>query len=202
MGHIYQITNKINDKKYIGFTSKSNYLNRWKEHLRHSRCDNSKNGSPVYKMSIIKAIKKYGESCFVVESLLEDTDNLWLLKVVEPFLIKIFLPEYNSTCGGDGILGYKHTEKTKILCGTTMRGKKHSQNTRDKMKLAHKGHRPCLIAHEKAKEKFGHRVQIDDLLFISKNDAARYLNIKYGLSRNTALRRISRGVRNFSENAV
>ena len=58
------------------------------------------------------------------------------------------------------------------------------------------------LPHEKAKEKFGHRVQIDDLLFISKNDAARYLNIKYGLSRNTALRRISRGVRNFSENAV
>lgn len=202
MGHIYQITNKVNGKIYIGFTSKFNYLDRWKSHLKHSRCDNSKNGSPVYNMSIIKAIKKYGESCFTVESLLEDMDDLWLLKVVEPFLIKIFVPEYNSTCGGEGVLGYKHTEKTKILCGMTMRGKKHSQTTRDKMKLAHKGYKPCLAAHEKAKEKFGHHVQIDNILFISKNDAARYLNIKYGLSRNTALRRISKGVKDFGENTV
>jgi hypothetical protein len=35
MGSIYLITNKINDKKYVGLTTRSIEI-RWKEHCRHS----------------------------------------------------------------------------------------------------------------------------------------------------------------------
>lgn len=193
LGHIYQIKNKVNGNRYIGFTSKTNYLERWKEHLRFSRCKTKK----CLKMTVVKAIRKYGENAFAIESLIEDKDNLWLLKVVEPFLIEVLSPEYNSTEGGEGTLGHKHSEETKRKCGMTMRGKKHSLETRRRMSESRKGIPPTPQAHARAKEVFGHRVMVDGIEFISKNDAANYIKNKYGISRNTALRRIDEGSSNF-----
>ena len=60
---VYCITNKINDKKYIGMTSRS-LEERWKSH-----CSASRNGSPFRFHS---AIRKYGEDSFITEILYED----------------------------------------------------------------------------------------------------------------------------------
>jgi group I intron endonuclease len=193
MAHIYQATNLLNGKRYIGFTSKSNYMDRWRQHITSSKYIKS----PAYNMSVVKAIKKYGADAFIVESLLEDTDDVWLLNIVEPFLIEHYSPEYNSTKGGEGILGYKHTEETKRICAMTMKGKKHSVEHCKYMKEVMKNHRPPPLAHERAKELFGHPIEIDGVAFISKNEAARILGEKYGLSRNTILRRIDSGCTSF-----
>jgi len=68
---IYLITNKNNNKMYIGQTTsyypcgrKGGYLYRWKRHIR-----NSKNN--IYETkALTNAIKKYGEKSFKVELLL------------------------------------------------------------------------------------------------------------------------------------
>ena len=148
-------------------------------------------------MSIVKAIRKYGEDSFHIESLLQDDDNLWLLKVAEPLLISVFLPEYNCTSGGEGALGYKHTDDAKRKFAMSMKGKKHTLSHRRLMSEKMKGRCPVPLAHKRAKELFGHPVKVDGVSFPSKNEAARYLKEKYGLSRNTALRRIDEGLSNF-----
>lgn len=65
IGRIYLITNLINDKKYVGVTTKT--LNRrFHQHLRQSE-------KPI-KLVIHQAIKKYGKTHFKIE-LIEELQN-------------------------------------------------------------------------------------------------------------------------------
>ena len=56
MYHFYKITNNINNKSYIGFTSRYHASIRWKEHLKDAR-----NGKGF---ALHAAIRKYGEDGF------------------------------------------------------------------------------------------------------------------------------------------
>lgn len=106
---VYQIINKINNKKYIGITSRS--LNkRFNEHKKHLNC------------GIAKAIVKYGEENFYIEKIEEckDWDNLLER---EKFWISKINPEYNQTLGGEGLLGFNHTEETKNKISLKNKGK-------------------------------------------------------------------------------
>ena len=94
MAYIYQITNDINGKIYIGKTEFS-LEKRWKEH-----CDDayreSKEKRPLYS-----AIRKYGIEHFHME-LIEETDNP---EEREEYWIEqkqSFKNGYNATMGGDG----------------------------------------------------------------------------------------------------
>ncbi len=58
--YVYQITNLINNKKYIGITN--NYIKRWSNH----KSGNSKN------MVIGRAIEKYGIENFKFEILFDN----------------------------------------------------------------------------------------------------------------------------------
>ena len=94
MAYIYQITNDINDKIYIGKTE-FDIQKRFKEHCRDAfkRFDEKR---PLYS-----AMRKYGIEHFRVE-LIEETDNpderetYWIEKK------ESFLNGYNATLGGDG----------------------------------------------------------------------------------------------------
>ena len=55
--YVYQITNQVNNKVYIGITN--NYKKRWENH----KCNNNPS------MAIAKAIKKYGKDNFIFEVL-------------------------------------------------------------------------------------------------------------------------------------
>lgn len=55
---VYQIVNKINNKKYIGITSKS-ISTRFTQHKKQLNC------------GIADAIKKYGEENFYIEKINE-----------------------------------------------------------------------------------------------------------------------------------
>ena len=103
MGYIYCITNILNQKKYIGKTTKT-VEQRFKEHCNDSkrkRCE---------KRPLYNAMNKYGINNFIVETLKEcDNDKL---EKYEQYYIKKFNTYghtgYNATKGGDGSILYDY----------------------------------------------------------------------------------------------
>lgn len=94
MAYIYQITNDINGKIYIGKTENS-IEKRFQEHCIDSR-KKEKGHRPLYA-----AMRKYGIEYFHIE-LIEETDNP---EEREIFWIEqkgSFKYGYNATIGGDG----------------------------------------------------------------------------------------------------
>ena len=88
MGFIYLIENKINNKKYVGLTTRTIDA-RWKEHLRHS------------EEAIDIAIDKYGYVNFVCTQLEECPDEI--LDEREQYWIayyNTYKDGYNCTEGG------------------------------------------------------------------------------------------------------
>ena len=108
MGYIYKITNRINDKIYIGQTSRSIEM-RWKEHVRHAFEPNVAG----YNSHFYKSIRKYGISNFTVD-LIEKCSN-GLMNEREIFWIDFynsFNPKYgyNLTRGGEGTRSINYEE--------------------------------------------------------------------------------------------
>lgn len=98
-GVIYKITNKINNKVYIGKTELS-IDQRWSQHMR----DADKKDYPLYR-----AIRKYGKENFSIEEI-ERCDSE-ILSQRECYWIQYynsFLKGYNATLGGEGKLLYDH----------------------------------------------------------------------------------------------
>ena len=94
MAYIYQITNDINGKIYIGKTERT-IEERFKEHCKdYTRRDYEKR--PLYR-----AMKKYGVEHFHIE-LLEETDNPEEREVYWIEQKRSFKEGYNATLGGDG----------------------------------------------------------------------------------------------------
>lgn len=96
MCYIYCITNKLNDKKYVGKTS-STIEKRFKEHINESQRERS-NNRPLYR-----AMRKYGAENFEVTLLevcdvevLSDREMFWIDK------LDTLKNGYNATIGGDG----------------------------------------------------------------------------------------------------
>lgn len=94
---IYKITNKINNKIYIG--QSKNIEQRWKEHVRHSKDKYSRN-----KPYIHSAINKYGKDNFKFEVLeeckFEELDEREKYYIAE-YKSNVKGIGYNSTPGGD-----------------------------------------------------------------------------------------------------
>lgn len=94
MAYIYQITNDINGKIYIGKTERSIQC-RWQEHCRDYLKRDYEN-RPLYR-----AMNKYGIEHFHIE-FIEETNNP---KEREKYWIeqkRSFKNGYNATLGGDG----------------------------------------------------------------------------------------------------
>jgi len=120
-------------------------------------------------------------------------------------LIKELKPKYNSTLGGEGILGYKHTEETKIKCGLSTLGRKESEEHKrwrsQKIKEGWKNqnvNKKIEVSNSKLNSNSQRiEIEIEGIKFKSINDAARWAMDKYGIGRNTAIRYIKEG-RSFS----
>lgn len=94
---IYKITNLINNKIYIGYTTKS-----LEERFYFHCIRNDKN-----KMPIVRAIKKYGKENFKIELLEESTDDKYIHNEREKYWINLLDAKnpkigYNIAFGGDG----------------------------------------------------------------------------------------------------
>lgn len=113
-GFIYKITNRVNNKVYVGQT-RFTLEHRWKQHIYESKRDLSK---PLYK-----AIIKYGISNFYIEPLeevpyekLNEREIFWIAE------LDTFNKGYNATKGGQGKLtiyqdSYFEEIKDLYLCG-------------------------------------------------------------------------------------
>lgn len=129
---IYKVTNKVNDKYYIGLTT-STLEKRKIEHI-----SNSKNPD----MYFTRALQKYGPENFDWE-IIDTADDIEMLQIKEMFWIwhwKSHSPlGYNLTDGGEGTFGYIHTEEAKEKNRKAHLGYKHTEewkrNRRNKMKL-------------------------------------------------------------------
>ena len=132
---VYKITNKINNKIYIGQTVKT-ITERFSKHI---------NSVKRHSISYIhRAIRKYGKENFIIEEI-EKCNSSDQLNEREIFWIKKLnskLPNgYNLTDGGGGISGYKLSKETKqkiskSLIGNACAKGKHwklSNKTKEKM---------------------------------------------------------------------
>lgn len=105
MGFIYKVTNKINQKVYIGKTLES-VEKRYKEH-----CQEAKNKRTNHRPFHF-ALNKYGIENFEVETL-EEVDNS-IIDAREQYWIQYYQSYilygngYNATLGGDGTIKYDY----------------------------------------------------------------------------------------------
>ena len=102
MGYIYCITNKINQKKYIGKTLNTVEC-RWKEHLKDYK------RRKYEKRALYDAMNKYGVENFECETIGEFPDNI-LEEMEQNFIgeYNTYHYGYNLTIGGDGKQLYDH----------------------------------------------------------------------------------------------
>lgn len=125
-GYIYKTVNLVNGKIYVGQHVATVFNKRYK-------------GSGT----ILKAaFKKYGKENFTC-TLLEQAETKEALDVLEvEWISKLDArnPEvgYNIALGGKGSSGYKHTEEYKQLMRELNLGKTMSEESRQKMRDAHK----------------------------------------------------------------
>lgn len=128
VGTVYAFINKVNKKIYIGKTILTP-SERWSEHKYMAFKKKQKNRFYI-------ALRKYGWNGFdkiVIYQTQEfsnpkDPDNIIIEK--ERFYINLFRSDsidfgYNSTKGGDGIVGYRHTKETREKMSLDRSGKNH-----------------------------------------------------------------------------
>lgn len=89
---IYKVTNKLNNKKYIGFT-----CNPRVRFYQHTKAETD--------TAIHRAIRLYGCSNFKFEIIYQSKDFDYTLKIMEPYFIEeydTYKSGYNSSKGGSG----------------------------------------------------------------------------------------------------
>ena len=93
LGFIYKITNKLNNKIYIGKTVNSIQY-RWDQHVSAAYANKDKN---EYNFLLHKAIRKYGTNAFEVETIeevknenLSERESYWIAFYNSCILILFF----------------------------------------------------------------------------------------------------------------
>jgi group I intron endonuclease len=94
MAYIYKITNKLNNKSYIGKTEYT-IEHRWKEHIRASRYKRNQS------RALYRAMNKYGvenfECVLIKETSTPNEDESFFIQKYDTYH-----NGYNETLGGDG----------------------------------------------------------------------------------------------------
>lgn len=111
---VYQATNIVNGKTYIGVTRTSlerrKYMHVW---LAHNR---KKNGDPVFA----KAIRKYGASSFIFE-VVKEFETIEEAMDFERLTIDQLRPAYNMCAGGYGPTHHKWSDVQRERVRESMR---------------------------------------------------------------------------------
>ena len=136
---IYKITNKINNKIYIG---QSNDIKRRKNEHRCIKHETNK--------SLKKAYIKYGLENFEFQVLEEC--KLEELNDKEKYWVELLKPQYNRTSGGDGSPNHKVSDETKQLL--KQKGKEFWNNLDEetKKKIINQNLKRPIIGHKVSEE--------------------------------------------------
>lgn len=176
MAYIYQITNDINGKIYIGKTEFS-IEKRFKEHCADAFKDRNE------KRPLYAAMRKYGIEHFHIE-LIEETDNPEEREVFWIENKRSFKNGYNATIGGDGkhyidydlvISTYKELNS---IIDTALKLNIHRDSVSN---ILRQNNIPIISSSEINLKKFGKITNMysleDEFLrsFPSTNEAARYM---------------------------
>lgn len=159
MYRIYKITNKVNQKIYIGQTNKSPE-DRLNEHII-----NAENGKMFH---LSKAIRKYGKENFIIETIdyalnkqdINDKEIYW----IQELKANNRLYGYNMTAGGEGGNAY--------LCKTEEEMKEIKQKISKKLKGKLNGNHTSVYMKN---------IQTGEIiLFESGNECGDYLTKEFG----------------------
>lgn len=128
---VYLLTNKINNKIYVGVTN--NYPKRMREHKA------AKNNFPISR-----AIRKYGWENFDSQILFESVDCSHTYLVAESKFIKQYNSQnpdvgYNLTSGGQETPGYTPSKETRLLMRNRKLGKKLGVQQKRSISESNKG---------------------------------------------------------------
>ena len=177
MAYIYQITNDINGKIYIGKTEFS-IEKRFKEHCSDAFRDRNE------KRPLYAAMRKYGIEHFHIE-LIEETDNPEEREVFWIENKRSFKNGYNATKGGDGV---RYLDYDLIIA--TYQELKSEKETAKKLKVDIGSVRIALKEHDEKiytsqevnRKKYGTVIKqldknTDELIqvFATAKDAARHI---------------------------
>lgn len=189
MFYIYKITNKINNKIYIGKTN--NLYQRMHAHLhiaRHGATNEFYQNNGKYNY-IHRSIAKYGEENFTFESI-DQHENEDMIFKLEIFYITKYSSNirefgYNLTDGGEGSSGRKQSEISKQKIREKAIGRLHSEETKKQMSISRSGE-GC--GHSKLTKE-----QIPEILKLRENGLS-YAKIgkMFGVSK-TTIRKICTG---------
>ena len=172
MGYIYKITNKINNKIYIGQTKKT-IEQRFQEHLKKAKIHTNR--------YLYDAMNKYGYDNFMVSQIEECSNNK--LDEREIYWIAYYKSNnkkygYNMTAGGGGGDTWTNNpckEEMSKKLSQAQKGKKHKMSTEWKQNIS-----------KSNKEKKTIQIDKDEL----KQDIKNFMSIedickKYNLGRRT-----------------
>jgi group I intron endonuclease len=168
---IYLITNKVNNKKYVGQTIKS-IKTRWKRHCW--ACTLKSN-----RMTISNAILKYGKENFFIKEI-DTAINLESANQKEIEWAKYydcFSPNgYNLKAGGRKYLYM--SDETKLKIGMKNKGRKASPETLIKLSNSHKGIIPSVETRLKLSiANKGRKPHINTNLAASRRNSKSYILI-------------------------
>jgi group I intron endonuclease len=131
-GYVYLVTNLVNGKKYVGYTTRT-IAKRWKEHLTLAA-----RGSLLYFHC---ALRKYGLDNFRVELLETVVGTQVEIQAAEVRYIASqgsLAPDgYNLTVGGEGTHDFSVNARERVAAA--QRGRPRSEELRRKVSLALKG---------------------------------------------------------------
>jgi group I intron endonuclease len=125
LGKIYKIKNLVNQKEYVGCTI-STLRKRFEEHI--FRCTKSDSNT-----KLCNSIRKYGSDKFIIE-LIEECELSSIYEREKFYIneIKTFDSGLNSTIGGEGCLGYKHSKEIREKISKLIKeGRSHKNKTYD-----------------------------------------------------------------------
>jgi group I intron endonuclease len=191
---VYQITNVVNGKRYIGQHSGKSLEQYWKHCVSHAL-----SGS-IDKPYLYNAVRKYGVENFSIKPLVI-VESKWEMDLYETGLIKAFKTRkphgYNLTDGGDGVLGLKHTAGSNQKNREAHLGKKASEETKRKIRLAGLGRKHS----EEAKQAMSQHIKTEEHcknLSIAKMGNKARLGLKHSEETKLRMSEAKKG-RKFSE---
>lgn len=152
---IYKITNKVNEKFYIGKTVYPIYV-RFSQH-KYGAYKKEK------KIYFYNAIRKYGIENFKIE-VVEIVNTIEELNEKEKYWIKILKPNYNLSAGGEGNFGYRFTEEQRKNLSKIRKGKKFSDEHKKNLCIANSGEKNPMYGRTGALNPFYGKKHSDEFI--------------------------------------